>query len=391
MGPLAPVFGNGEKDQVDDNSGNQLSEEQQLNLWQQEMMKTRMMNPQKSQIIKKQIKKVSSEMSEISNLQGHLAVVKTKNVVKRISSRMQKGKEEQVLYTIAEQEVDDKAFFSNQALKIDKNNEIKKLPRKVFKKNSQFQLSQLTGSDENSQKQLFVKGSGRISKQTEAQGSMRQHAKWELKYVASMGNSGAAVSDNVEVTSENFNDYMPNMPTQQQQDIVSIPIKCSFKSLYEDVFDKILQMDDISQKTLIDSLDVEFNNDQVFQAGEGAGASGSFFFFSYDQKFIIKTLKDGEMKLMEKFIHSYLNYLMKNPNSLLARIYGLFKIKTKYFDQLYVMIMQNTFQSTQNADCTLKFDLKGSRVGRKAKSLLSDIQMQKCNASKTEDSFLEAF
>lgn len=41
-------------------------------------------------------------------------------------------------------------------------------------------------------------------------------------------------------------------------------------------------MDGYSQKTLIDSLDVQFNNDQVFQAGEGAGASGSFFFFSFD-------------------------------------------------------------------------------------------------------------
>ena len=41
-------------------------------------------------------------------------------------------------------------------------------------------------------------------------------------------------------------------------------------------------MDNYSQVTVMDSLNVSFNNDQVFQAGEGAGQSGSFFFFSFD-------------------------------------------------------------------------------------------------------------
>jgi hypothetical protein len=38
------------------------------------------------------------------------------------------------------------------------------------------------------------------------------------------------------------------------------------------------------------SLSPKFNRDAVFKAGEGAGASGSFFFFSHDRKFIIKTM-----------------------------------------------------------------------------------------------------
>jgi hypothetical protein len=35
----------------------------------------------------------------------------------------------------------------------------------------------------------------------------------------------------------------------------------------------------------------------VFKAGEGAGRSGSFFFFSHDRKFIIKTMTKQELKL----------------------------------------------------------------------------------------------
>lgn len=72
------------------------------------------------------------------------------------------------------------------------------------------------------------------------------------------------------------------MESCRTDETVSIPIQCNFSSLHEEVFDQILQMDDISQTTLIDSLNLHLNNDQVFLAGEGAGASGSFFFFSYD-------------------------------------------------------------------------------------------------------------
>ena len=46
------------------------------------------------------------------------------------------------------------------------------------------------------------------------------------------------------------------------------------------------------------SLSPSANRDQVFKAGEGAGRSGSFFFFSHDRKFIIKTMTKEELKLM---------------------------------------------------------------------------------------------
>jgi len=43
------------------------------------------------------------------------------------------------------------------------------------------------------------------------------------------------------------------------------------------------------------SLSPKFNRDMVFKAGEGAGRSGSFFFFSHDRKFIIKTMTKEEL------------------------------------------------------------------------------------------------
>ena len=43
-------------------------------------------------------------------------------------------------------------------------------------------------------------------------------------------------------------------------------------------------------EVLHQSLSPKFNREMVFQAGKGAGSSGSFFFYSHDNKFIIKTI-----------------------------------------------------------------------------------------------------
>ena len=44
----------------------------------------------------------------------------------------------------------------------------------------------------------------------------------------------------------------------------------------------------------------------VFQAGEGKGKSNSFFFFSYDNKFIIKTLQGEEKKNLIGMLDEYI-------------------------------------------------------------------------------------
>ena len=51
-----------------------------------------------------------------------------------------------------------------------------------------------------------------------------------------------------------------------------------------------MALDNIQPKDVMKSLNNDQNRKMIFKAGEGAGASGSFFFFSHDNKFIIKTL-----------------------------------------------------------------------------------------------------
>ena len=70
-------------------------------------------------------------------------------------------------------------------------------------------------------------------------------------------------------------------------------------------------MNNISVENLMQSLDVKKNIKMIFKAGESAGKSGSFFFFSHDHKFVIKTLKGNEKQLLITFWMIILNILRK--------------------------------------------------------------------------------
>lgn len=55
-------------------------------------------------------------------------------------------------------------------------------------------------------------------------------------------------------------------------------------------------MDYLQNSDLIQSIDISNNLQNIFKSGQGDGKSGSFFFFTSDGKFIIKTLRGNEKK-----------------------------------------------------------------------------------------------
>lgn len=86
-----------------------------------------------------------------------------------------------------------------------------------------------------------------------------------------------------------------------------------------------MEQDGIQPSNVMDSLSILRNYKMVFRAGEGSGASGSFFFFSYDNRFLIKTLQGDEKKKLLSMLEGYTNHIKATNNrSLIARIYGIF-------------------------------------------------------------------
>ncbi|KAL0074315.1 hypothetical protein F4703DRAFT_1745113 [Phycomyces blakesleeanus] len=92
------------------------------------------------------------------------------------------------------------------------------------------------------------------------------------------------------------------------------------------------------------------------------GKSGSFFYYSRDYRFIIKTINVTEHKFMRRILKDYYKHICQNPNTLLCRLYGLHRIKLPHDRKIHFVVMENIFPS--NLDVHQIFDLKGSLFGR---------------------------
>ncbi|KAG2008781.1 1-phosphatidylinositol-4-phosphate 5-kinase [Coprinopsis cinerea AmutBmut pab1-1] len=92
------------------------------------------------------------------------------------------------------------------------------------------------------------------------------------------------------------------------------------------------------------------------------GKSGSFFYFSRDYRFIIKTIRHSEAKFLLKILKQYYDHVQENPHTLLSRFYGLHRVKLPHGRKIHFVIMNNLFPPHKDIHET--FDLKGSTVGR---------------------------
>ncbi|KAK7736664.1 Phosphatidylinositol-4-phosphate 5-kinase [Cytospora paraplurivora] len=92
------------------------------------------------------------------------------------------------------------------------------------------------------------------------------------------------------------------------------------------------------------------------------GKSGSFFYFSRDYRFIIKTIHHAEHKFLRKILKEYYNHVTANPNTLLSQFYGLHRVKTPWGRKIHFVVMNNLFPPHRDIHTT--FDLKGSTIGR---------------------------
>jgi 1-phosphatidylinositol-4-phosphate 5-kinase len=92
------------------------------------------------------------------------------------------------------------------------------------------------------------------------------------------------------------------------------------------------------------------------------GKSGSFFYFSRDYKYIIKTIHHAEHKFLRKILKDYWKHIEDNPNTLLSQFYGLHRVKIPYGRKIHFVVMNNLFPPHRDIHQT--FDLKGSTIGR---------------------------
>ena len=117
------------------------------------------------------------------------------------------------------------------------------------------------------------------------------------------------------------------------------------------------------------------------------GKSGSFFYFTLDHRYIIKTVSTEEEKFLRKIARRYYNHIKDNPETLIVRLYGLYQVRLAWGQKyISVIVMENIFHSIDQLKIHEKYDLKGSTVGRRVikgdsvsvgSSVLKDLDLDK--------------
>ncbi|KAJ3337251.1 Phosphatidylinositol-4-phosphate 5-kinase [Gonapodya sp. JEL0774] len=136
-----------------------------------------------------------------------------------------------------------------------------------------------------------------------------------------------------------------------------------FKDYAPRVFADIRRRSGVTVEEYLSSLTTPSTSGQMrlWESGS-AGKSGSFFFFTEDGKYIIKTIHHSEHKVFWMGLRNYYEHIIANPHSLINRLFGLHRVKLPRSKKVHFVVMENVLPLTR--DIEEMYDLKGSTFGR---------------------------
>ena len=107
-------------------------------------------------------------------------------------------------------------------------------------------------------------------------------------------------------------------------------------------FDIIRDKFGITENVLLESLNLDLNKSNIFKIGKGEGKSGSFFFYSYDEKFLIKTISAHELRTFLGFLNKYSQHITDKSESIITIIVGAYKLKMSSLAPIHIVLMMNS-------------------------------------------------
>ncbi|WVY96712.1 hypothetical protein V8G54_028863 [Vigna mungo] len=113
------------------------------------------------------------------------------------------------------------------------------------------------------------------------------------------------------------------------------------------------------------------------------GKSGSVFFLSQDDRFMIKTLRRSEVKVLLRMLPDYHHHVKTYDNTLITKFFGLHRIIPSSGQKFRFVVMGNMFCTELRIH--RRYDLKGSSCGRSSDKIeidenttLKDLDLNYC-------------
>ncbi|KAJ6852166.1 phosphatidylinositol 4-phosphate 5-kinase 9-like [Iris pallida] len=113
------------------------------------------------------------------------------------------------------------------------------------------------------------------------------------------------------------------------------------------------------------------------------GKSGSVFFLSQDDRFMIKTLRKSEVQVLLCMLPNYHHHVRTYENTLITKFFGLHRVIPSSGQKFRFVVMGNMFCTELRIH--RRFDLKGSSLGRSSENVeidenttLKDLDLNYC-------------
>ncbi|KAA3469633.1 phosphatidylinositol 4-phosphate 5-kinase 10-like [Gossypium australe] len=108
-------------------------------------------------------------------------------------------------------------------------------------------------------------------------------------------------------------------------------------------------------------------SDETLRKVSSSVRAGNMFLLSKDNRFVIRTLRKSEVRVLLEMLPDYYNHLRRFRNTVLNKLYGAHVVKPVGGAKVYFVVVANIFKS----DLLMHrcYDLKGSLQGRKVEKM----------------------
>lgn len=131
---------------------------------------------------------------------------------------------------------------------------------------------------------------------------------------------------------------------------------------------------------MIKSLHPQNNRNIIFKTSEKitegdasneGGRSSSFFFFTQDRKYMVKTLTRKEFRVLKELLPEIERQINSKHGdlipSMLSQIHGMFQVSINSQSKVYFLLQKNcSIQKFSDSVMSHRFDLKGSMINRRS-------------------------
>ena len=135
------------------------------------------------------------------------------------------------------------------------------------------------------------------------------------------------------------------------------------------VFRNLFEITNLTLSKIKNSFDPHLNQNVISNITMSEGKSGSFFFFTHDKRYMIKTISQKELDaLTGEFLTDYYAHITENRYTFLSKIYGAYTL-CYGLSKINIIVMENVAPIKEGEVLLRRFDLKGSVKGRITKNV----------------------